>query len=54
MNRIQLLFCLAVIFFIASVVWFIRRNTIVGVGALAVAIVMLVIALIVRKQDKKE
>ena len=54
MNRIQLLFCLAAIFFLVSVVWFIRRNTIVGVGALVVAIVLFVIALIARKQDQKE
>ena len=53
MNRIQLLFCLAVIFFLVSVVWFIRRNTIVGVGALVVAVVILVIALIARKRDQK-
>lgn len=54
MNRIQLLFCLAAIFFLVSVVWFIRRNAIVGVGALVVAVVILVIALISRKQDQKE
>lgn len=54
MNRSQLLFVLAAIFLIASIVWFVRLNTIVGIGALVVAIVMLVLALITRKRDKKE
>lgn len=51
-SNSQLLFLLAAIFLVGSVVWFVRQNHIVAIGCLVVAIVELIIGLIFWRKTK--